>query len=289
MKEVNGKSALITGGASGIGLGMAEAFADAGMKLVLADLRADHIDSALEHFKRRGQGERVHALRVDVTDRAAMAAAAEQTQRLVGPLHLLVNNAGIGITGPFAEATYEDWDFGLAVNLGGVINGLQSFLPGMRAHGQGGHIVNTASLAALVTMPAAMVMYVTAKAAVIALSESIRTELAPLGIGVTVLCPGPVKSNIQQLGQNRPERFRASKAFRAAEAQLSQRPVSALWMEPREVGERVLRAVRQDDLYVITHGEWRPMASARFEAMLAAMPTEVNPDLIASLRPPTAK
>jgi NAD(P)-dependent dehydrogenase (short-subunit alcohol dehydrogenase family) len=214
-----------------------------------------------------------------------MAAAADETERVFGKLHVLVNNAGVGAEGPLQKATFNDWDFALGVNLGGVVNGIQILLPRIRAHGEGGHVVNTASLAALVQMPAHMVMYVTAKAGVLALSEAIRTELAQEGIGVTVLCPGPVKSNIHQAALNRPERFRTNTGFTESEAQLGRRQVSPLWMEPDEVGEMVLKAIREDELYVITHGEWREAARARFEAMLRAMPQKTTPDLVASLRP----
>jgi NAD(P)-dependent dehydrogenase (short-subunit alcohol dehydrogenase family) len=154
MKELKDKVAFVTGGASGIGLGIVGACVEAGMKVVLADLRQDHIDQATEKFKHSGQTQRVHAIRLDVTDREAMSAAARETERVFGKVHLLVNNAGVGIQGPFQGITYADWDFGLAVNLGGVVNGIQTFLPRIRAHGEGGHIVSTASLAALVPMPA---------------------------------------------------------------------------------------------------------------------------------------
>lgn len=147
MNITQGQAAFITGGASGIGFGIAGAFIDAGMNAVLADLRADHIDQALAAFAKRGQSMQVHAIRLDVTDRAATAAAAAKSERVFGKPHMLVNNAGVGIQGPFSGISYDDWDFGLAVNLGGVINGLQTFLPRIRAHGEGGHIVNTASLA----------------------------------------------------------------------------------------------------------------------------------------------
>jgi len=222
MKDLRGKVAFITGGASGIGLGIAEAFAAAGMKTVLADLRQDHIDAAVATFKRSGQADSVHAIRVDVTDRAAMAAAADETERVFGKVHVLVNNAGIGIQGPFKGITYEDWDFGLGVNLGGVVNGLQTFLPRIRTHGEGGHIVNTASLAALVPMPAQFVTYVAAKAAVVAISETIRGELAQENIGVSVLCPGPIRTNIGELAKNRPAKFGVSDAFQKALQQLIQ-------------------------------------------------------------------
>jgi NAD(P)-dependent dehydrogenase (short-subunit alcohol dehydrogenase family) len=284
MKDLQDKVAFVTGGASGIGLGIVKALVGAGVKVVMADLRQDHLDEALAHFGGRGSTERVHGIRLDVTDRAAMASAAAETEKRFGKVHVLVNNAGVGIEGPLRNATYDDWDFGLGVNLGGVVNGIQTFVPRIRAHGEGGHVVNTASLAGLVWMPSFMTVYTTSKAAVITLSECIRDDLAPDGIGVSVLCPGPVKSNIHQSGRNRPEKFRGSSGFAEAEAKLAQRTVSPLWMEPEVVGEKVLRAIRNGELYIITHGEWREAFDQRIAAIRAAMPSSVNPDLIQSLR-----
>lgn len=285
MQDVRDRVAFITGGASGIGFGIAQAFVDAGMNVVLGDLRSDHIDAAVAHFAQRNRLSQVHTIRVDVTDRAAMAAAADETVQRFGKVHVVVNNAGVGIEGPFKNVTYDDWDFGLAVNLGGVINGLQTFLPRIRVHGEGGHVVNTASLAALVPMPANFALYVTAKAGVIALSETIRAELAQENIGVSVLCPGPVKSNIRELKKNRPPQFKMSEAFQNAAEVLSHRETPELWMEPVEVGALVLNAIRKNELYVITHGEWRAMATARHEAILAAMPEKNDPRIVESLRP----
>jgi NAD(P)-dependent dehydrogenase (short-subunit alcohol dehydrogenase family) len=278
------RTAFITGGASGIGLGIAGAFVEAGMKVVLADLRQDHIDEALAGFRKRGLSENVHAIRLDVTDRTAMAAAAEETGRVFGKLHILVNNAGVGIQGPFKGITYADWDFGLAVNLGGVINGLQTFLPRIRAHGEGGHIVNTASLAALVPMPAQFVIYQTAKAAVVTLSEAIQSELAQENIGVSVLCPGPVRTNIHELAKNRPAQFGVGEAFRATEEAGGTKVPFPSMMEPAEVGGLVLKAIRGNELYIITHGEWKPMAEARHAALIAAMPEKLDPALVAMLQ-----
>jgi NAD(P)-dependent dehydrogenase (short-subunit alcohol dehydrogenase family) len=220
---------------------------------------------------------------VDVTDRPAMQAAAEETDRTFGKLHVLVNNAGVGIQGPFRGITYADWDFGLGVNLGGVINGLQTFLPRIRAHGEGGHIVNTASLAALVPMPSEFVVYVAAKAAVVTISETLRADLAAERIGVTVLCPGPIRTNIHELSKNRPLKFGVGDAFRQAEDAGATKVPFPSMMEPAEVGARVLQAVRNDELYVITHGEWRSAADARHAAQVAAMPEKLDPALVAML------
>jgi NAD(P)-dependent dehydrogenase (short-subunit alcohol dehydrogenase family) len=280
MKDVAGKTAFITGGASGIGLGIAEAFVRAGMRVVLADIRADHLAAAKTKFEELQAGDKVHCIQLDVTDREGWVKAADEAERVFGPVAVLCNNAGVGLEGPLEKATYDDWDFGLGVNLGGVVNGIQTFMPRMRARGEG-HIVNTASLAGMVVMPAYMAIYAAGKAAVIALSESIRTELAPAGVGVSVLCPGPVKTNIHQAATNRPERFRKASGFSESEERLSRRQVSDLWMEPIEAGEMVLNAVRNDALYVITHGEWADSVRGRAEAMVAAMPPP-NEALLAS-------
>lgn len=284
MKDIQDKVAVITGGASGIGLGIARAFTDAGMNVVLADLRQDHIDDALAGFASRGQAKQVHAICLDVTDRSAMAAAADETENVFGRTHVLVNNAGVGIQGPLQGITYADWDFGLAVNLGGVINGLQTFLPRIRAHGEGGYIVNTASLAALVPMPAPFVIYMAAKAAVISISETIRAELMQENIGVSVLCPGPVRTNIHEISRNRPPQFDVGDAFREMEESGAARVPFPSMMEPTEVGELVLNAIRNDELYIITHGEWRPMAEARHAAIIKAMPEETDPALVKMLQ-----
>jgi NAD(P)-dependent dehydrogenase (short-subunit alcohol dehydrogenase family) len=283
MRQFKEKVAFVTGGANGIGLGIVRAFLGAGMRVAIADLRQDHIDAALASLG-QGYSKRLHAIKVDVTDRAAMAAAADEVERTLGKLHVLVNNAGVGIQGPFKGITYADWDFGLAVNLGGVINGLQTFLPRIRAHGEGGYVVNTASLAALVPVPSAIIVYQAAKAAVVAISETIHTELAPENIGVSVLCPGPVRTNIYEVSKNRPAKFGVGEAFhRAEETGATNVPFPSM-MDPAEVGSLVLDAMRSDKLYIITHGEWRPMALARHDAIIAAMPDKIDPALVAWLQ-----
>jgi NAD(P)-dependent dehydrogenase (short-subunit alcohol dehydrogenase family) len=268
LQEVEGKTAFVTGGASGIGLGMATAFAAAGMKVVIADLRRDHIDSAVEALPE----EHVHAIELDVTDRDAFARAVDEAEGVFGHVHVLCNNAGMGILGPVTDARYADWDWGLGVLLGGVVNGIQTFLPRMRAHGEGGHIVNTSSMAGVLPIPGAAI-YITAKAAVIGLSEALRSELAPEGIGVSAFCPGPVQTNIREGGRMRPEQY-ADSGYTELERDLEERPNSPLWMDPVECGERVLAGIRNDDLYIFTHREFREGAEERFRAMLASFPDE---------------
>jgi NAD(P)-dependent dehydrogenase (short-subunit alcohol dehydrogenase family) len=268
MEELAGRTAFITGGASGIGLGMAKAFSAAGMNVVIADLRPDHIQTAMADLDR----ETVHAIELDVTDRAGFARAADEAESVFGNVHVLCNNAGIGLLGSATDARYDDWDWGLGVLLGGVVNGIQTFLPRMRAHGEGGHIVNTSSMAAVVPIPGAAI-YTTAKAAVVGLSESLRSDLADEPIGVSAFCPGPAQTNIREGGRMRPERYRDS-GYLELERQLEERPNSPLWMDPLECGERVLAGIRRDDLYIFTHPEFREGADERFRAMLASFPDE---------------
>jgi len=272
MEEVAGKTAFVTGGASGIGLGMSQAFLAAGMNVVIADLRPDHLATALERLDGSGPRQSVHAIELDVTDREGLARAADEAERVFGSVHVLCNNAGMGILGPVTLARYDDWDWGLGVLLGGVVNGIQTFLPRLLAHGEGGHIVNTASMAGVVPIPGAAI-YITAKAAVIGLSEALRSELAGEGIGVSAFCPGPVQTNIREGGRMRPERYSDS-GYTELEQELEERPNSPLWMDPRECGERVLGGIRRDDLYIFTHREFREGADERFRAMLASFPDE---------------
>ncbi|HLH68458.1 MAG TPA: SDR family NAD(P)-dependent oxidoreductase [Candidatus Dormibacteraeota bacterium] len=273
MRDVEGKVAFITGGASGIGLGMARAFVEAGMKVVIADLRRDHLEEAAALFHRLGWEASVHGLQLDVTDRAGFVRAAEEAERVFGKVHVLCNNAGIGIGGPIREAGYDDWDWALAVMIGGVVNGIQTFLPRMLSHGEGGHIVNTSSASALVPIPGSTI-YLTAKSALIGLSECLRSELETEGIGVSAFCPGPVQTNIRESGRTRPERYRRDSGYLERERRLEQRPNSPLWMTPEECGRRVLEGIRRNDLYIFTHREFKEGAAERFQAMLDAFPDE---------------
>jgi NAD(P)-dependent dehydrogenase (short-subunit alcohol dehydrogenase family) len=270
MKDVAGRNAFITGGACGIGLGIAQALLGAGCRVVLADIREDSLARARESL---GADEQVETIVLDVTDREGFARAADLAEARFGNVHILVCNAGVGIGGPASDATYDDWDWGMGVNLGGVINGLVTFLPRIKAHGEGGHIVSTASKAALLPIPYSSI-YIAAKAAILGLMESIRGELADANIGVSAFCPGPVQTNISASGELRPQKFRVNSGYAEFERKLAERPNSPLWMTPEEVGQRVLTGIRRNDLYILTHPEFRDGVKTRFEAILAAFPDE---------------
>ena len=271
MQDVNGKVAFITGGANGIGFGMAQAFTAAGMKVVIADIRRDHLDRALEQLRKEGRA--VHGIQIDVTDRKAMAAAADECERVFGKVHVLCNNAGINWFGPMEEATYEDWDWIMGVNLNGVINGLVTFIPRLKAHGEGGHIVNTASMASFVSGPGAGI-YTGAKFAVRGISECLWYHLAPQGIGVSILCPGLVKSYIYQSEQIRPAQFAHTGQAPSEEFTRRLAEVHQMGMEPLEIGAKVLRGIRRADLYILSHPDHKEEVQQIFDEIMTAFPDE---------------
>ena len=272
-----GKIAFITGGASGIGLGIAKVLVARGAQVILADLRQDHIDDALAEFAGGGRSNAVSALQLDVTNRAAYREAAAKMQDEFGGVDILVNNAGVGLEGPVLEATYADYDFGIGVNLGGVINGFVEFVPQMVAHGRGGHIVSTASLAAEVVMPDHLAIYAASKAAVCHYCEAVKGVLGTKDIGVSILLPGPVKSRIHEAHENRPEQFRAESGYKSSEERLSRRIVGDDWMDPIEVGNLVADGILSNATYLVTHGVFRPAMQARFDAVMAATPDRTEP------------
>ena len=273
MEHIQGKVAFITGGASGIGLGLAKVLVEAGARVVMADVRQDHIDESTEWFTTHGHKDSVLGINLDVSNRDAYTAAAAQTISAFGKVHILVNNAGMGISGSIKDTRFDDWEWGLGVMLGGVINGIVTLLPHLLAHGEGGHIVNTSSMAALIPVKN-FPIYGTAKMAMIGLSECLRADLAEDNIGVSAFCPGPVQTNIRESAQTRPEKYRRNSGLAAQEQQLQSRPNNPLWMDPVECGERVLQGIRRNDLYIFTHPEFKEGAADHFQAMLAAFPNE---------------
>lgn len=269
MQDVNGKVAFITGGSSGIGKGIARAFARAGMRVVATGRRPEHLKEADAEFS--AEGLAIDTMQVDVTDLDAMERAAEQTEHRFGAVHVLVNNAGIGLAGPVAQAKQSDWDWVIDVNIKGVGHGLQAFLPRIRAHGEGGHIVNTSSMGGL--LPVAAGLYSMTKAAVIALSETLHIELAPEGIGVSAYCPGPVHSNIASGPAARPARY-AGGGYDAPDPGVAEFMRTQPYMDADEAGERVLQGVRRGDLFILTHPEFRDGVRERGETLLNAFPDE---------------
>ena len=274
MKDFQDKVAFVTGGASGIGLGMAKAFASAGMRVVIADIRQDHLDQAVSDFQKAGRP--VHPIRLDVSDRAAFAAAAEETVKVHGKVHVLCNNAGVNIIGPIEDARFEDWDWLLSVNLGGVFNGVKAFLPHLKAHGEGGHIVNTSSIAGIVAGPGTGI-YSATKFAIRGLSESLRYELAPYGIGVSVLCPGTVATNLNESESIRPAKFdtddAALKAKRGEGGAILARVLPA-GMSADKVGEKVLRGMARNAFHILPHPEFHDEFKEAFDEILVALPDE---------------
>lgn len=282
MKNLEGKVAFITGGDSGIGLGIARACADAGMKIVITYRTKKHLDEALHRL--HDAADRVHAINVDVTDRAGMEKAAVETLATFQKVHLLVNNAGVGIIGGLSHATYDDWDWGMSVNVNGVFNGIRTFLPRIQAHGEGGHVVATSSLAGLLAHGPAGV-YTASKFAVVGMMEALRAELDGTNIGVSVFCPGLVNTNIGSSNRNRPANLadagfkpdpKMMAQMREAMKHMKRMAGPPPGMDPFDAGRRVLDAVRNNDLYVLTTPEFAPEFRARGEAILAALPTDVK-------------
>jgi len=277
VKELEDRVAFVTGGASGMGLGMAKVFARHGMKVVIADVRQGALDEAMSHLREtRG---RVHPVKLDVTDRDAYARAADEAERVFGKIHVLVNNAGVGVVGPMQSATFKDWDFCMGVNVGGVINGLVIVLPRILAHGEEGHVVSTSSTGGFSAVGGAG-LYCTSKFAVAGMMESLATDLKGTPVGVSVFFPGPVTTNLAQTTQTvRPERLKnESEAPRRPRPQLdaSGAPLNfaEIFMDPIEVGERVLNGIRRGDLFIMSHPEFRAGLAARNDALLRAIPEE---------------
>jgi len=269
--DLAGKVAFVTGAASGIGFAMAEAFVARGMKVALADIEKAALAKATGRLEQAGAT--VAAVAVDVTDRAAMEDAASAVEGMFGGVDLVCNNAGVVSCGALDAVTYQDWDWILGVNLGGVINGVMTFVPRLKARG-GGHIVNTASMVGLIGMESWGV-YAASKFAVVGLSESLRLDLAPHRIGVSVLCPGLVATELLAAERNRPAVLsnRGAPAMppsaSGAEAIRTLNPSEVI--EPRAVGEQVADAIERNALYICTHPEYRQAMIERHATLLSAL------------------
>lgn len=277
MRELRDKVAVVTGAGSGIGRAMADRFAAEGMRVVLADVEAPALERAAGELAERGAS--VLAVPTDVSNAEAVDILAARTLETFGAVHLLCNNAGVVSAAPFWELPLADWAWVLGVNLWGVIHGCRVFVPRMLAQGGEAHIVNTASMAGLVSSPYNAI-YNVAKHGVVTLSETLYFDLllreAP--IGVSVLCPGFVATRIIDADRNRPAdaaRPAAEPDAAAAAALEAGRQMLASGLDPAVVAERVLAAVRENRFWILTHPEMKPLIRARLEDILA----ERNPQM----------
>ena len=267
IKDFKGKTAFITGGASGIGFGMAHAFGRAGMNVVIADIDFNVARKAAEMLQ-RDQMKAV-PIHCDVTLRSEVQRAALETIAAFGKVHVVCNNAGVGVGGPLGTVGDRDWDWIIDVNLKGVVYGVETFFPLVKSHGEGGHFVNTASMAGMFS-PANMEPYSATKFAVVAMSEGWALQLAPQGIGMSVLCPGFVKTRIHESGRARQSRYgERAPDTRSDEDRSAAAKMILDGMDPDVVGARVLEAIKAGELYIFTHPEMQSAIEGRFEAIRA--------------------
>ena len=277
MVDYTGKVAFITGGASGAGFGQATVFAQAGCKIVIADMRRGALDEAAA--KLRAQGAQVHAIELDVTDRSAYGRAAEEVERVFGKApELLFNTAGVNAFGPLENSTYDDFDWIMGVDLGGVVNGMVTFVPRMIAAGRGGHIVTTASIGGFFGSAAAAI-YSAAKAAVINLMESYRLALAKYRIRVSVLCPANVRSNIAEATRLRPASLGKSGYVVNEEVIRSLHSIHAHGLDPVVLARRTKEAMEADQLYIIPYPEQKEPLVQHFKQIVdSVLPMEADPE-----------
>jgi NAD(P)-dependent dehydrogenase (short-subunit alcohol dehydrogenase family) len=254
---------VVTGGGSGIGRALVDIFSREGARIVVADIDEAAANEAAETVRKAG-GTAL-AVRTDVSERAQVQALADRAFNELGAVDVLCNNAGVALWGPLESATHEDWQWALGVNLWGVIHGIEAFVPRMIASGRRGHVVNTASMAGLLATRG-LGVYNTSKYAVVGLSETLVKDLAPHGIGVSVLCPLGVATRIRTSDRNRPVHLRNADASAAAPVALD-----GTTLAPDAVAELVLSAIRENRLYVITHPESLEPIRRRFQRIERAV------------------
>lgn len=268
MTDINGKTAFVTGGASGIGLGISKALIQRGARVIIADIRDDHLAEAEQAVD---NPDKLLTIKLDVTNREQYAEVVQAAETHFGNIHILVNNAGVAVVGPVELASFADWDWTVNVNLMGVVNGVAIVLPKMLAHGEGGHIVNTASMSGLMPHPGA-VIYTTTKAAIIGMSEAMRGELEPRGIIISAFCPGPVQSNISEAGKTRPAELSETGYAETDKRRQNINALAHLFKQADAIGERVCDGIENEELYILTHSEFREGVQERANAMVSAVP-----------------
>jgi NAD(P)-dependent dehydrogenase (short-subunit alcohol dehydrogenase family) len=267
VKSVKGKTAYVSGAASGIGFGITSALAQAGARVAMVDIRAEALAEAkarLHNF-----GDQIETFVSDVSDPAILAETAHEIDAKFGPLHIVCNNAGVSMLGvPLEEITLPEWNWVIDVNIKGVINGIRTFLPRLKAHGQGAHIVNTASIGGLQVNPNYMTgAYSMTKYAVVALSEALENELAGSPVSVSVLCPAAVDTGIHLSASSRPERL-GGPFERPADHFMGDLIKDGL--RPEQVGGRVVSAIENNEFYILTHSSPREWVERRFNRIMAA-------------------
>ena len=271
MKDFEGRVAVVTGAASGVGLGLAEAFAASGMKVVLSDIRADALVEAARAL--REQGASVESVVADVRDPAAVQYLADRTLSVFGAVHVVCNNAGVASSTSLVwEAPLEEWDWHLDVMVKGTVHGLRSFVPILLEQGDEGHVVNTASMGGLITGSSAEAVYMTAKHGVVALTEGLQDQLAAVSdrVKCSVLCPAFVTSNVYDSYEElRPEGVKSH-----LETEDGRNMVAGMkhfltsGMPAREAGEVVLQAIRDERFYILTHPDWASMVEGRLRGII---------------------
>ena len=275
MRDLAGKTAFVTGGASGIGMALGQIFAEAGMRVMLADIEVDALAPAVATLRALGFDAR--GVICDVADPGSVQHAPEETFAAFGRVHVVCNNAGVaGGGGGIDKISLDAWRWVLDVNLMGVVHGIRTFLPHIRAHGEGGHMVNTASMAGL-NSGLGFNSYSASKFAVVNISEGLAKQIEHLGIGVTVVCPGFVRTRIPTSSRNRQTRYgqavKPDPASPAGRLAARQAELAEVGIEPIEVAKQVLSAILDNELYVFTHSgpEWRAELQERFDTILRAM------------------
>ncbi len=262
LPDLDGKVAVVTGGASGIGKGIATRLAAEGARVIIADIQRDAMEATAAEIGALG-------VLTDVSDAQSVADLARAAVEAFGTVHVVCNNAGIGPLAPVADLTLDDWRWMIGVNLWGVIHGVHTFLPILKANREGGHIVNTASMAGLVAGPR-LGAYAAAKYGVVGLTEVLAAELTADGsrVGASVLCPGTVHTSIGTSSRNRPADL-PDAGFKDVDIELEDNP-RYRWIYPEEAGAVVVRAIKRGDLYALTHPDWYPMVAERHAAIAAA-------------------
>ena len=279
MKDLRGRVAVVTGAASGIGLGLAKRLGSDGMKIVLADVEADALQQAAQALEK--SGVEVLAVVTDVAKAEQVEALAEQALAAFGKIHVVCNNAGVMIGGLSWEAPLEDYEWVMGVNVWGVIHGIRTFVPILLEQEEPGHVINTASMAALASMPYTGIYFMT-KHAVMSLSETLYHELTLRGakVGVSVLCPEVIATNIDKSERSRPDRLRSSEE-RSEERKVVEDALSrgvATGVPPKWIADRAVDAIGEGRFYVLSDEEWRRTAETRLEDIrLARNPTFAPP------------